>query len=84
MSLMNDYSHQVLTDARERDVARMAEHNRQVRLALSGRVSWWRRLIARLRRRMPAATDAKPPVEDQGHGPGVSEEPVFEEVLTRT
>jgi hypothetical protein len=39
MSLINDYTHQLLTDQRERDLARLAEHNRQVRLALRGRVS---------------------------------------------
>jgi hypothetical protein len=49
MSLINDYTHQLLTDQRERDLARLAETNRQVRLALSGRVSWWRRLWARVK-----------------------------------
>ena len=52
MSLINDYTHLILTDQRERDLARLAEHNRQVRLALSGRVSWWRRLWAHLRQRI--------------------------------
>ena len=47
MSLINDYSYQTMTDQRERDLARLAENNRRVRLALSGRVSWWRRLGAR-------------------------------------
>jgi hypothetical protein len=28
MHLINDYSQQVLTDQRERDLARLAEHNR--------------------------------------------------------
>jgi uncharacterized protein YciI len=46
MSLINDYAYQAMTDQRERDLARLAEHNRQVRLALSGRVSWWRKLMA--------------------------------------
>jgi hypothetical protein len=32
MSLINDYTHQLLTDQRERDLARLAETNRQVRL----------------------------------------------------
>ena len=49
MSLVNDYTHQLLTDQRERDLARLAETNRQVRLALSGRVSLWRRLWARVK-----------------------------------
>ena len=34
-----------------------AEHNRQVRLALSGRVSWWRRVKARRQQHIHAATD---------------------------
>jgi hypothetical protein len=56
MTLINDYTYQGLTDARERDFARMAEHNRQVRLALSGRVSWWRRVLARREQRISTAT----------------------------
>jgi rhamnose utilization protein RhaD (predicted bifunctional aldolase and dehydrogenase) len=56
MSMINDYAYQAMTDARERDFARMAEHNRQVRLALSGRVSWWRRLQARRQERISIAT----------------------------
>jgi hypothetical protein len=47
MSLINDYTYQAMTDARERDLARLVEHDRLVRLALSGRVSWWRKLLAR-------------------------------------
>ena len=46
-SLINDYTYQGLTDQNERDIARLAEHNRHVRLALRGRVGWWRRLMAR-------------------------------------
>jgi hypothetical protein len=52
MSLINDYSYQVMTDQRERDLARLAENNRRVRLALSGRVSLWRRLQARREQRI--------------------------------
>ena len=47
MSLINDYTYQVMTDQRERDLARLAENNRRVRLALSGRVSWWRGVLSR-------------------------------------
>ena len=47
MSAMNDYSFQVLNDQRERDLARLAAQNEQVRLALSGHVSWWRKLLSR-------------------------------------
>jgi hypothetical protein len=47
MSLMNDYSFQVLNDQRERDLARLAEHHQHVRLALNGHPSWWRRALSR-------------------------------------
>jgi hypothetical protein len=57
MTLMNDYTYQVLTDDRERELARLAEQNRQVRLALSGRVSWWRRLSERRERRIHTAAE---------------------------
>ena len=55
MSLINDYTYQAMTDQQERDLARLAEHNRQVRLALSGRVSWWRKLMGRREQRIEAA-----------------------------
>ena len=57
MSLINDYTHLTLTDQRERDMAQLAEHNRQVRLAMSGRVSWWRRVMARRQQRIHTATE---------------------------
>ena len=57
MSLINDYTHLTLTDQRERDMAHLAEHNRQVRLAMSGRVSWWRRLATRRGQRIGTATE---------------------------
>jgi hypothetical protein len=57
MTLMNDYTYQVLTDDRERELAHLAEQNRQVRLALSGRVSWWRRLTERRRRHIHTAAE---------------------------
>jgi hypothetical protein len=47
MSLMNDYTFQTLNDQQERDLARLAEHNRRVRLAMNGHVSWWRRVSSR-------------------------------------
>jgi hypothetical protein len=59
MSLINDYSYQVMTDQRERELARLAEHNRRVRLALSGRVSLWQRLRARREQRISTA-DRRP------------------------
>ena len=55
MSLINDYTYQAMTDQQERDLARLAEQNHQVRLALSGRVSWWRRLMARRQQRIHTA-----------------------------
>jgi predicted ABC-type transport system involved in lysophospholipase L1 biosynthesis ATPase subunit len=47
MSIMNDYTFQTLNDQRERELAELAANNRRVRLALSGRVSWWRRVLSR-------------------------------------
>ena len=57
MSLINDYTHLALTHQREREFAQLAEHNRQVRDALSGRVSWWRRLATRRGQRISTATE---------------------------
>jgi hypothetical protein len=65
VSLINDYTHQLLTDQRERDLARLAEHNRQVRLALGGRFCWWRRLVARRKQRIvPVIMSILGPVPD--------------------
>jgi len=47
VSIMNDYTYQVLNDQRERELAELAASNRQVRLAMSGRTSWWRRVLSR-------------------------------------
>jgi hypothetical protein len=46
MSLINDYTYQAMTDQRQRELSRLAEQNWQIRQALNGRVSWWRRLRA--------------------------------------
>jgi hypothetical protein len=59
MSLINDYSYQAMTDQRERDLARLAESNQRVRLALSGRVTLWQRLRARREQRI--STDGRRP-----------------------
>ena len=56
MSIINDYTYQAMADQRERDLARLAEQNWQVRQALSGRVSWWRRLLARREQRISTVT----------------------------
>ena len=63
MSLINDYTYQVMTDQRERDFARLAENNRRVRLALSGRVSWWQKMLARRKERIAIAA---PQSENRG------------------
>ena len=47
MSLINDYTYQAMTDQRQRDLSRLAEQNWQIRQALNGRVSWWRRGMSR-------------------------------------
>jgi hypothetical protein len=51
MSLINDYTFQGLNDQRERDLAKLAERNRRVRLALNGREGWLRRVFSRRDRR---------------------------------
>jgi hypothetical protein len=56
MSLINDYTYQTMADQRERELSRLAEQNWQIRQALSGRVSWWRRLLARREQRISTAT----------------------------
>jgi hypothetical protein len=51
MSLINDYTFQGLNDQRERDLAKLAERHRRVRLALNGREGWLRRVFSRRERR---------------------------------
>ena len=51
MSLINDYTYQGMSDQRERELASLAERNRRVRLALSGRESWLHRVLSRRGRR---------------------------------
>jgi hypothetical protein len=51
MSLINDYTYQAMGDQRERELARLAERNRRVRIVLNGRESWLRRVISRRGRR---------------------------------
>ena len=55
MSLINDYTYLAMTDQRENDLARLAEQNWHIRQALSGRVSWWRQLLANRERRISTA-----------------------------
>ena len=58
---MNDYTFQILNDQREREIAQLAESNWQVRQALNGRVSWWRRLLTR--RERGSSTAAQHPAQ---------------------
>ena len=60
MSLINDYTYQAMTDQQQRDLARQAAHNTQVRLALSGRESWWRRMLSRRENRRIAIAAQRP------------------------
>jgi hypothetical protein len=60
MSLINDYTYQAMTDQQERDLARLAEQNWQVRQALSGRKSWWRRMLSRRAQRRIAVAAERP------------------------
>jgi hypothetical protein len=55
MSLINDYTYQAITDQRQRELSRLAEQNWQIRQALNGRVSWWRRLRAGREQRISTA-----------------------------
>ena len=59
--MINNYPYQAITDQQERDIARLAENNWQVRQALSGRVSWWRRLLTR--REQGSSTAAQHPAQ---------------------
>jgi hypothetical protein len=55
MSLINDYTYQTMADQRERELSRLAEENWQIRQALSGRMSLWRRVLARRGQRISTA-----------------------------
>ncbi len=60
MSLINDYTYQAMTDQRERDLARLVERNWNLRAALSGRESWWHKVLARRERRISIAAQRRP------------------------
>jgi hypothetical protein len=47
MSLINDYSVQILTDQRERDLADLAFRDPHARRALNRQGTWWNRLLSR-------------------------------------
>jgi hypothetical protein len=63
MTLINDYTYQAMTDQRERELAALAEQNWQIRQALNGRVSWWRKLVTRREQRI---STANPHHEERG------------------
>jgi hypothetical protein len=50
MSLINDYSAQILTDQRERDLAELAFRDPHARRALNRQGTWWNRLLSRRER----------------------------------
>ena len=60
MSLINEYTYQAMSDQRERDLARLAESNRRVRLALSGHEGWLRRMLSRRGQRRIAIAASHP------------------------
>jgi hypothetical protein len=60
MSLINDYTYQAMTDQQQRDLARLAEQNWQVRQALNGRKSWLRRMLSRRGHRRIAVAAPRP------------------------
>ena len=60
MSLINDYTYQAMTDQQQRDLARLAEQNSQVRQALNGRKSWLRRTLSRRGQRRIAIAAERP------------------------
>jgi hypothetical protein len=47
MSLINDYSMQILTDQRERDLAELAFRDPHARRALNREGTWWHRVLSR-------------------------------------
>lgn len=61
MSLNSDFAMQIIADQKVRDYHHEAAQDHLVRLALSGRKPWWRRLMLR--------------VEGFGHGAGAHAAP---------
>jgi hypothetical protein len=55
MSLINDYSVQILTDQRERELVELASRDPHVRRSLNRQGTWWHRLLSRSER-IPVAT----------------------------
>ena len=50
MSMINDYTVQRLSTQRQHDLAAEAANRRLVRLATSGRRTWWQQLLASVER----------------------------------
>jgi hypothetical protein len=55
MSLINDYTAQVLTDQQERELVELASRDPHARRALNRQGTWWNRLLSR-RERTSVAT----------------------------
>jgi hypothetical protein len=56
MSLINDYTAQILSDQQERDLAELAFRDPHARRALNRQGTWWNRVLSR-RDRTPVATE---------------------------
>jgi hypothetical protein len=56
MSLINDYTAQVLTDQQERELVELASRDPHVRRALNRQGTWWNKLLSRKERSSVATT----------------------------
>ena len=56
MSLINDYTAEILTDQRERELTELAFRDPHARRALNRQGTWWNRLLSR-REQIPVATE---------------------------
>jgi hypothetical protein len=56
MSLINDYTAEILTDQRERELTELAFRDPHARRALNRQGTWWNRLVSR-REQTPVATE---------------------------
>jgi hypothetical protein len=50
MSLINDYTAQILTDQQERELANLAFRDPHARRAMNRQGTWWNRLLSRRER----------------------------------
>ena len=56
MSLINDYTAEILTDQREREMAELAFRDPHARRRLNRQGTWWQRLVSR-REQIPVADE---------------------------